>query len=123
MAKKILVVEDDKDIRTVLVKKLKLEKFSVSEAKNGKEGLKITKSIKPDLVLLDIQMPVMNGLTYLKKLRAEKWGINIPVIMLTNLSEDEKIAEAVQYNASEYLVKTDWKIKEIAQKIRDKIDS
>ncbi|MFH1749988.1 MAG: response regulator [bacterium] len=123
MAKKILVVEDDKDIRTVLVKKLKLEKFSVSEAKNGKEGLEITKSKKPDLILLDIQMPVMDGLAYLKELRAEKWGENIPVIMLTNLSDNEKIAEAVKYNASEYLVKSDWKMEDVVQKIRGKIDN
>ncbi len=121
MSKRILVIEDDKDIRTVLVKKLKLEKFSVFEAKNGKEGLEVTKSKKPDLILLDIQMPIMDGLTYLKKLRSEKWGENIPVIMLTNLSENEKIAEAVRYNASEYLVKTDWKMEEVVQKIRDKI--
>lgn len=121
MSKKILVVEDDKDIRTVLVKKLKIEKFKVYQAKNGKQGLNITKTKKPDLVLLDILMPVMDGLTYLKKLRAEKWGENVPVIMLTNMSESEKIAEAVKYNASEYLVKTDWKIADVVQKIRDRI--
>jgi len=122
MAKKILVVEDDKDIRTVLVKKLKIEKFKVYEAKNGKQGLDITKTKKPDLVLLDISMPVMDGLAYLKELRAEKWGENTPVIMLTNMSETEKIAEAVKYNASEYLVKTDWKIADVVQKIRDRIE-
>jgi CheY-like chemotaxis protein len=119
--KTILVVEDESSMRRVLVDKLSLEAFSVLEAKNGEEGLKIALEKHPDLILLDIIMPRMDGITMLKKLRDDEWGKKVEVILLTNLSEKEKIAEAMEQETFEYLVKTDWKIEDVVEKVKEKL--
>jgi len=118
MKKKILIVEDESSLLSALVEKLTKEGFETLEAKNGEEGLVMAKKEKPDLILLDIVMPVMDGITMLKQMRNSDWGKEIPVIMLTNLSEDDKVDESLENGAFEYLVKSDWKLEDVVKKIR-----
>lgn len=119
--KKILVVEDDAPLRNVLCNKLESDGFAVLEAKNGKEGLEIALSSHPELILLDIIMPVMDGMTMLKKLREDAWGADAKVFMLTNLSDTNKVADAIAHGSYDYLVKTDWTLQDIVVRIREKL--
>jgi DNA-binding response OmpR family regulator len=119
--KKVLIVEDEEAILEALEAKFTAEKFKVARAKNGLEGLDVFSSFKPDLILLDILMPIMDGVTMLKKLRASEKGKKVPVIILTNLSDDEKVAEALAAGSHEYLVKSNWKIDDVVKKVKEKI--
>jgi len=119
--KTILVVEDEQGIQRVLCDKLREEGFSVLEAKNGEEGLAIAKSSHPDLILLDILMPIMDGIEMLKRLRTDEWGKGVQVILLTNLSEEEKVSNAMELGIFDYLVKADWSLLEVIKKIKEKL--
>jgi len=125
-SKKILVietVEDDTPLREVLRDKLAREGFSVIEAKDGREGLAAAVRERPDLILLDIAMPVMDGITMMAKLRQmDEWGKRVPIILLTNLSvDDARINQAIaDYEPAYYLVKSDWTIDALVGKIRDR---
>ena len=122
--KKILIVEDERSLSQALVNKLTLEGFATLTAKNGEEGLKIALREHPDLILLDIVMPRMDGITMMKKLRqTDEWGKNVPVILLTNLSaDDEKIMRAVTENEpAYYLVKSDYTISDVVEKVRERL--
>lgn len=119
--KKILIVDDEPSLLTALRDKLTREGFTAIEAKNGEEGLEVALRDHPDLILFDIIMPVMDGMTMLKKLREDAWGKNAQVIILTNLSENEKVSQAVELGSYEYLVKSDWKIEDVVAKVREKL--
>jgi len=118
MEKKILIVEDEVSLLNVLSEKLKLEGFEVLEAKNGEEGLDLALKRKPDLILLDIIMPKMDGVTMLGNLRENNWGKHVPVIILTNLSSGSDILKAVEKKAFSYLIKSDWKLEDVVKKIK-----
>ena len=96
--------------------------FSTLEAKNGEEGLKVALREHPDLILLDIVMPKMDGMTMLRKLREDLWGKTAKVIILTNLSDNEKVAEALEQKSHEYLVKSDWRIEDVVAKVREQLE-
>lgn len=117
--KKILVVEDDPKMIRMLIDALKKENFETIEATNGEEGLKSALELKPDLILLDIIMPIMDGLTMLHKLKAEDRGKNIPVIVLTNSDDFNKIAEAVEKGICSYMVKSDFTIEDLVKRVTD----
>ncbi len=117
----ILVIEDEVSLLNALCDKLMREDFTMFMAKNGKEGLQIALREHPDLILLDIVMPVMDGMAVLKKLREDEWGKNVRVIILTNLSDTAKIAESMDGGAYEYFVKTDWKLEKIVEKIKERL--
>ncbi len=121
--KKILVIEDDRVLRRVIVDNLKLEGFIALEAEDGAIGLVTALSEHPDLMLVDIVMPKMDGIAMLEKLREDPWGKDAQVIMLTNLNDPEKISYAAQKGVKEYLVKADWDIAGIIEKVKDKIRS
>lgn len=118
--KKILTVEDDKIIGMALYENLKQEGFEVLRANDGEKGLALALSEHPDLILLDILLPKTDGLTVLSKLRQDAWGKNVPVIVLTNLSEPADVAATID-TVNEYLVKVDWKIEDIVKRIREKL--
>lgn len=101
----IAIVEDDKPIQTMYKAKLELAGFSVVTADNGSDGLTIIERSKPDLVLLDIRMPVMNGDEMLVKLRETKQGSLVRVIVLTNISRDEAPSNLRFLNVDRYVVK------------------
>lgn len=115
---KILIVEDEPEVLQLYSDKLKQEKFEVIEAKNGAEGLEIALSSKPDLILLDIQMPIMDGLAMLKELKINDAVKKIPVIVLTNYSDAERIAVAMESGAVGYLVKVDLKNGDLVKNVR-----
>lgn len=119
--KKILIVEDEQDMRQALVDELTREGFQTFEAKNGREGLESALKEHPDLILLDIVMPVMDGMTMMKKLRESENGKDIPVIMLTNLSDIEKVSNALEFEIYDYLVKSNWKIEDVTDRVRKKL--
>ena len=118
---KVLIVEDEAPMLQVLADKFSREGFSVFQAKNGEEGLAITATEKPDVILLDIVMPIMDGMTMLQKVReANEWGKNVPIIILTNLAANDKIIKGVvTAEPSYYLVKSDWNIDDIVRKVRE----
>ena len=118
---KILLIEDDVALEKTLEKKLELENFEVSVAINGKIGLEKALSELPDLILLDILMPVMDGLTMLRKLREiNKYGKKVPVILLTNLSagNEEIIEKIAQTEPAYYFVKVDMVMSDLIKKIK-----
>lgn len=102
---KIVVIEDEFPIQDMYRMKLKLSGFDVKVAGNGEEGLAIIKSFKPDLILLDIKMPVMSGDEMLEKLRETEEGAEIRVIILTNISRDEAPHNLRFLNVDRYIVK------------------
>ncbi len=120
-SKTILVVEDDEDLNRAIADMLRRENFLSFEAKNGKEGVEIALTKHPDLILLDLLMPVMGGLTALKNIRADAWGKKVPVIILTNFNQaDDRITtDYVTYQPEEYLVKSEVKLRDVINKIKD----
>ena len=119
MKYKILLIEDDKFLAGMYVKKIEAEKvFDVSFALSGEEGLEAIKKQKPDLVLLDIMLPGINGFDLLKKLREDQATQELPVIMLTNLNEKEDIQKALSLGANDYLIKAHFMPSEVIAKMR-----
>lgn len=117
--KTILVAEDETALRHALVAALRASSFSVMEAKNGEEGLASALKHHPDLILLDILMPDMDGMTMLKKLRTDAWGKNAPVIILTNLNPTDEtvIRDVATHKPLHYFIKSDWQLKDIIKEI------
>lgn len=117
----ILVVDDEEDLRMVLKDKLESSDFTVSTAADGEEGLSKAIKEQPDLILLDILMPKMDGKEMLKKLRDDEWGKDARVILLTNSAEMSDIYRSVESHAEDYMVKTDWSLDEVVEKIKKKL--
>jgi DNA-binding response OmpR family regulator len=117
----ILIVEDEKSLREAMVDILFRKNFLPLGAKNGKEGLEIAFSKHPDLILLDLIMPEMDGMSALKEIREDVWGGKVPVIILTNLSaiNGNLAADAIAQRPTHYLVKSDWKLHDIVEKIQE----
>ncbi len=105
MDKKILIVDDEPAIRQMLNDLLKNEGFSVLEAADGKKGLDEAKKHVPDLVVLDVNMPKMDGFKVLENLKKDKKTRDIPVIMLTSKSSQEDITQGIQLYADKYIPK------------------
>lgn len=121
-AKTILLVEDEQFFSDQLRDKLKEEGFNVIEAKDGLEGLNAAKKNHPDLILLDIVLPEMDGLAVLKNLRADGWGKDAKIIFLTNYPFEEKAGEALNLGVTEYIIKANWQISDIVGKVKAKLE-
>ncbi len=122
--KKILlieIVEDEVSLKKVLHDKFEEEGFSVLDAKNGEEGLGLALQEKPDLILLDLMMPKVDGIEMLKGLRNDPRGKDIPVIMLTNVGDVDHISEAIEYGSYDYLIKTDHTLEDIVRRVKEKL--
>jgi len=119
--KTILVVDDEKDLRDALSTVLIDEGFEVLTAEDGREGVSSAFRHHPDLILLDVVMPNLGGLEALKELRADEWGKDVKVIVLTVLEDMENISEVVEHGGLDYLIKTDWKLEDIVKKIKDRL--
>ena len=117
--KKVIIIDDDENLRFVLSDKLKMSGFEVIEAKDGEEGLVQCLKHHPDIVLLDIMMPIMNGIDMLKRLRQDSWGKTAEVIMLTVLENAEPIADAMEGGSFTYMIKTKVNADEIAGKVKE----
>lgn len=121
MNNKILIVDDEPALLTALVDKFSRAGFTVTIAKNGEEGLKSALNNRPDIILLDIIMPVMDGITMLYKLRKDPYGKNVKIILLTNLSDPGKITASLTKEVNGYLVKSDWKIRDVVKQVSKKL--
>ena len=119
MAKKILIVEDEKPLADTLEERLIEEGFQVLKAFNGKEGLNLIIQDKPDVILLDLLMPVMDGKSMLSELRKMPGYKNTPVIILTNAGDIENIRDTQDFlDASDFLIKSNVSIDDIIAKIK-----
>lgn len=116
--KKILIVEDELSISGALKIKLERENYLVFSAANGQEGLDLALKESPDLILLDIVMPVMDGLTMLKKMRAESAGQSIKVLVLTNSTRSGDISDILKHGVLDCLLKSQWKLDDLIEKIK-----
>ena len=116
--KKVLVVEDEPALRKALMEKLTSAGYAVIAAKDGQEGLALAMSKKPKVVLLDLMLPRMDGMSVLDRLRKDSWGANVPVIILTNLMATDgykKLAE--EFHVYDYVVKSDRTLEEVVSKV------
>ncbi|MFA6047325.1 MAG: response regulator [Parcubacteria group bacterium] len=116
--KKILVVDDDHHLLETIGHTLKDAGFEVLTAYDGQEGLNTAYAQKPDLIIFDVIMPKMDGLTALRELRKDQWGGNVPVIILTNASDNDKLAEALELGIDEYIIKSNVQLSHIAERIK-----
>lgn len=123
----VLVVEDEEILARTLEEKLASSGFDVLKGVDGADGLKIALAEHPDLILLDLLMPQVDGLTMLKQLRQDPWGLHAAVIILTNISDTAKVAEGMKISAGgektyEYLVKSDLTLEDLVAKIKQKLE-
>jgi DNA-binding response OmpR family regulator len=121
--KKILIVEDEVAMRNALTEKFKHSGFEVFAAPDGEEGLSIANKEKPDLIMLDILMPKMDGISLTKNIReGSSWGKDVPIIMLTNLTDPDSVSEVAGYGVFDFLVKTDWRLDDVIDLVRKKLN-
>jgi len=118
MNKKLLLVEDDKFLRDLFAKKLISEGYEVVEALNGEDGITLAKELKPDLILLDLILPGIDGFGALVKIKENPSTNQIPVIILSNLSQEEEIKRALDLGAADYIIKANFTPSEIIKKIQ-----
>lgn len=118
MSKKILFIEDESAIQKTFGDVFKQEGYKTMSALDGEIGLKLAKSEKPDLILLDLVLPKINGFDVLKQLKKNEQTKNIPIIILTNLGNIEDIEKAIELGATTYLVKTNYTLKEVIEKVK-----
>lgn len=123
LAKKILIVEDDSAIGKILLNKLNEEGYVAFLETNGRDGLERALTEQPDLIILDLMMPIMDGLTMLKELRKHEWGKTAKVLIMTNITNDEKLQEALENGVFEYLVKANWELGHVLDKINNMLSS
>ena len=121
---KVVIVEDDQSISFMYKMKFEAEGFEVATALNGAVGLEVIDKVKPNIVLLDLMMPIMSGDQMLNKLRQTDFGIDVPVVVLTNVSDSDAPAILAQLNVTKYIVKahvTPQELVEIVRSILDKV--
>jgi len=119
MPKKILIVEDDKFLRELISMKLQKEGYTIIEAVDGEEGEKKIKEEKPDLILLDLILPGIDGFEVLSRIKEDPTVSSIPVIILSNLGQKEEIEKGLKLGAIDFLVKAHFTPGEIIEKIKN----
>ncbi len=123
--KKVLLVEDDSFLREICSKKLAKEGFSVFEAVDGEQAVKNLEKIEPDIILLDVILPALDGFEVLSQIRSSKNEKvkKTPVIMLSNLGKDDDIEKALKMGATDYMIKAHFTTEEIAVKVKKELDA
>ena len=120
-SKRILIIEDEEALSKAMSLKLTKEGFEVSVAYNGEDALKLVESEKIDLILLDILLPKMNGIEFLKKIRANDAYKDIHTIILSAVSDMAKIADAMEGGVYVYLVKDKTKMDDLVNIVKEKL--
>jgi DNA-binding response OmpR family regulator len=115
---KVLLVEDDKMIIDMYTLKFTQEGYDVTQAENGKDGLELAKKNNPDIILLDIILPQMDGFTVLKELRANESTKKTPVVLLTNLGQDGDVKKGLELGANDYLIKANFTPSQVVDKVK-----
>lgn len=119
MNKKILIIEDEEDYRSILVDLFTIANISVLVAKDGQEGLTLALKEHPGLILLDVLLPKMDGVSLLSNLRQDEWGRNVPVMLLTNLSAgDASISNIKEDNLTKIIYKSNVNLDELEKKVK-----
>lgn len=119
MAKKILIVEDDTFLQGLSATKLTKEGFEVTPVGNGDDAAKAIDEVTPDLVLLDLVLPGTDGYGVLKKIRENLKTRDIPVIVFSNLAQDEDIKKAKDLGANDFMIKSNFTLDELSEKIKE----
>ncbi len=115
---RLLLVEDDTFLAGMYVTKLSMEGFETELATDGKAGLEKAKKLKPDLILLDILLPKMNGFDVLREIKKDPETQDIPVILLTNLGQKSDVVQGLDLGAVDYLIKAHFMPSEVVEKIK-----
>lgn len=115
---KLLIIEDDLFLLNMYASKFELEGFEVILAEDGEKGWRTAIKEMPEIILLDIMMPKMNGFEVLEKLKSDDKVSKIPVILLTNLSQKDEIERAMNLGAADFLIKAHFRPSEVVEKIK-----
>jgi len=115
---KVAIIEDDQAISQMYRIKFEAEGYEVETAENGKFGLELCESFNPDIILLDLMMPEMTGDEMLTAMRATTWGANIPVIILTNMGEQEAPDSVKANNVRRFILKADMTPRQVADMVK-----
>ncbi len=118
MSQKILLIEDEEALLDMYSLKFRQDKFEILAANRGKAGIALAKKAKPDLILLDLVMPEMDGYDVLKILKADKQTSAIPVIILSNLGQQEEIDQGLELGAEQFIVKASLTPSALVEKVR-----
>jgi len=121
--KTILFIEDESALQKTFGEILKQEGYEMISALDGEIGLRLAKTKKPDLILLDLILPKIHGFEVLKKLKEDKETKDIPVIVLTNLEKIEDVDKVLELGATTYLVKAQYSLEEVVEKIKNALGS
>lgn len=116
---KVLLIEDDKFLRSILEKKLKDAKFEVTTAVDGKEAIDKIVAERPDLILLDIILPHQSGFLILEEIKKDPEFSKIPVMIISNLGQDEDVRKGLSLGAVEYFVKAKISLEDLVNKVKD----
>ena len=114
----VLLVEDDVFLAGIYQKKFEMEGYKITVADNGEKGWQDAQKKKPDIVLLDILLPKLDGFAVLEKLKADTATKNIPVVLLTNLGQKDDVEKGLEAGAVDYLIKAHFKPSEIVDKVK-----
>lgn len=115
---KIAIIEDDSVIAQMYRMKFEADGFEIQVADNGRDGVALVQQFTPDIVLLDMQMPIMNGDEALKLIRSEEWGKDVPVMILTNLGEEEAPKDIRSLGIESYIVKADLTPRQVVERVK-----
>lgn len=121
MAKTVLIVEDEQSMQRALKNKLEHAGYAVSAANDGEKAIDALRSTRPDLVLLDLIMPKLDGISVLRQMKADDALRAVPVVILTNLSSGDKVAEAMQLGTFDFLVKANYSLDDVLKKVNDRL--
>ncbi|HSW80343.1 MAG TPA: response regulator [Candidatus Saccharimonadales bacterium] len=121
MAAKIAIIEDDQAISQMYRFKFEAEGYEVETAENGKLGLELVEKLRPDIILLDLMMPEMNGDEMLAKMRATDWGKGIKVVVLTNRGEQEIPDTVLELGVSRLILKADMTPRQVAELVKQEL--
>lgn len=121
MATKVAIIEDDQAISQMYRIKFEGEGYDVETAENGKLGLELAETMKPDIILLDLMMPEMNGDEMLEKMRKTPWGKNIKVVILTNMGEQEIPEKVKEFGVVAVILKADMTPRQVAELVKKQL--
>lgn len=119
---KVLLVEDDSFLIDILIQKFESDKYNVLHADNGKDAIKIAHEEEPEVILLDIILPGMNGFEIIEKLKSDQMTADIPVVFLSNLGQKEDIEKGKELGAVDFIVKANHSLDEIVQRAEEIIE-
>lgn len=121
--KSVLIVEDEEILQKAYKAKLEFSGFNVTLASNGRQAFALLKQSKPDLIILDMIMPQMNGIDFLKLIESEAGELQVPIIALSNLDDEENIRTAIKLGVTDYLIKSQISMQDLERKVRETVSA